>query len=338
MFQSATLKLTGWYLLIIMVISLVFSVIVFQSASGELRTRLDQFGQGLPRGLQPDSDFDVRQLRDTQTDEATHNILVSLFYINLLMLAGGGVASYLMARRTLDPIEAAHEAQSRFVSDASHELRTPLAVMKTELEVALRSSTLSKQEMRELLTSNLEEVEKLTKLSGTLLSLSKMDYVSLAHEKISFQDTVKTVVVDNDKTGKRIKLIKLSKPLFIDAHQSSIQELFTILINNAMKYSPDDSIVTIKLTKRGNKASFEITNSGTGIAAKDMEHIFNRFYRATNSRSKNSEEDGFGLGLALAKTIVQLHNGELDVSSAPMGDTTFTALLPIYNNNTTKKR
>lgn len=337
MFQSATLKLTGWYLLIIMIISLLFSVLVYQTSLSELSTRLEQFGQRIPSEFQITPDQTARQLRTTQADEAARNILTNLFYTNLLMLIGGGMASYLMARRTLEPIQLAHEAQSRFVSDASHELRTPLAVMKTELEVALRSSSLPKQEMRALLKSNLEEVDKLSKLSGTLLSLSKMDYASLAHEKISFQELAETAIGTYDKTGKRIKLTKLNKPLFIDAHQPSILELFTILIDNALKYSPDDSIVTIKLSKRGSKAAFEITNSGKGIAAKDMEHIFDRFYRADNSRSNGSEEYGFGLGLALAKTIVELHGGELDASSAPMRETTFIALLPIFNKNTTKR-
>ncbi|MEP6710479.1 MAG: ATP-binding protein, partial [Candidatus Saccharibacteria bacterium] len=314
-----------------------FSVIVFQSASTELRARLDQFGEHIPNRFQLTPTFDLRQLRDAQSQEAAHNILINLLYINLLVLVSGGVASYLMARRTLAPIQQAHEIQSRFVSDASHELRTPLAAMKTEIEVALRSKSLENQAMHELLESNLEEVNKLTALSGTLLSLSKMDYGSLTHEKVSLEKTVKNIAASNDKTGKRIKVTEIGKPLFVDAHQPSIDELFTILIDNALKYSPSDSLVSIQLSKRGTMAAFEITNTGKGISAENMEHIFDRFYRADNSRTGGSEK-GFGLGLALAKTIVELHHGELTASSAPDHATIFTVLLPIFSNNTVKNQ
>src|SRR5690606_24862255 len=106
----------------------------------------------------------------------------------------GGVGSYYLARRTLRPIEEAHEAQSRFTSDASHELRTPLASMKTELEVALRDPALNKEEMRELLVSNLEEVDKLTKLSQNLLQLSRLEQENIQLERVVLREVISGVV------------------------------------------------------------------------------------------------------------------------------------------------
>jgi two-component system sensor histidine kinase CiaH len=337
MFESATLKLTGWYLLIIMVISLLFSLLIYQSASSELQARLEQFGTRLPQQYQSLSTSPgwLQKLRDSQADEAAHNILVNLIYINCLVLATGGVASYLMARRTLRPIQEAHETQSRFVSDASHELRTPLAVMKTELEVLLRDRNITEKDMHEQLESNLQEVNKLSKLSQTLLSLSKMDYDSLIHEKVSLTNAVESLINRYDSTGKRIVLKRFKKPLNIDAHQPSIEELFTILIDNALKYSPEDSKVVITLSTQSNKAVFKIANSGEGISAEDLPHIFDRFYRADNARSSN-QKTSFGLGLSLAKTIVELHHGELSASSAPHETTTFTVLLPLYKDSTTR--
>ena len=331
MFESATLKLTGWYLLIIMVISLLFSLLIFQSASSELMARLEQFGQRLPLQYieQSSPNKTLQQLLEAQADKASHNILINLLYINSLVLATGGVASYMMARRTLRPIQKAHEAQSRFVSDASHELRTPLAVMRTELEVLLRDKSSSKDEFQKQLESNLEEVNKLTKLSQTLLSLSKMDYASLVHEEVTLVDAVQSVINRYDTSGKHIKLEQKGKPLTVDAHPPSIEELFTILIDNALKYSPENSQVTIVLARQGNKASFKISNAGEGISAKDLPYIFDRFYRADNARS-GGENTSFGLGLSLAKTIVELHHGELSASSAPQGMTTFTVLLPTF--------
>ncbi len=337
MFESATLKLTGWYLLIIMVISLLFSVLIFQSASSEVRTRLEQFGHEIPLPTTNSPFEGWSTLRHAQSTQASHNLMVTLVYINGFVLLAGGVASYLMAKRTLRPLEEAHEAESRFVSNASHELRTPLAAMKTELEVALRDSTLTKSDMRDLLSSNLEEVNKLTKLSQTLLSLSRLNYENLVHEPIPFNQLVNSVVTRYDATGKRIKLRQANMPTIIDAHQPSIEELFTILIDNALKYSPPNSLIQITTGRRDKKACFEITNTGKGIDAKDLPHIFNRFYRADNART-NTEKTSFGLGLSLAKTIVQLHHGELSASSAPEGATVFTVLLPILKKSQAKNQ
>src|SRR5690606_29485182 len=120
--------------------------------------------------------YDFATIRSLQARQAQASIFTSLLYMNILFLAAGGIASYFMARRTLEPIEQTHEAQSRFTSDASHELRTPLAAMKTELEVALRGPELSKKDMKELLASNLEEVDKLSKITQTLLLLSRLEH------------------------------------------------------------------------------------------------------------------------------------------------------------------
>lgn len=327
MFESATLKLTGWYLLIIMVINLIFSVVIYETTTSELSSRLDMFGQGIRSEAQPMNLFpsDLLRIRNAQTDEAKRNIILNLVYSNIVILVMGGFGAYLLARRTLRPIEQAHKAQSQFTSDASHELRTPLAAMKTELEASLRDPKLSKADMRELLTSNLEEVDKLTQLSQTLLKLAQQDYTALPHSRVALNDVVQEVVARYDKTGNRIAVTLSRTPLFIEAHQPSIEELFTILIDNALKYSPSSSLVTINLTSREGKACFEITNSGDGIPTENLPHIFDRFYRANNARTGS----GHGLGLSLAKTIVQLHHGGLSATSALGHATTFTVLLPL---------
>lgn len=327
MFESATLKLTGWYLLIIMVINLAFSIVIYETTTSELSSRLDMFGQGI-RSESSDTFYpsDLRQIRDSQTSQAKRNIIVNLIYSNVIILAAGGVVAYILARRTLRPIEQSHKAQSQFTSDASHELRTPLAAMKAELEASLRDTQLTKGEMRELLTSNLEEVDKLTSLSETLLKLARQDYTGLKQSKLSLETAIKSAAALHDKTGRRIKLIAPVKPLFVYGHQPSIEELFMILIDNALKYSPAGSSVQVKLSRLDKQARVEVINTGKGISAENLPYIFDRFYRADNARSG----EGHGLGLSLAKTIVQIHHGELSVSSAPHSDTTFTVLLPLF--------
>ncbi|MDB5176493.1 MAG: putative Histidine kinase [Candidatus Saccharibacteria bacterium] len=333
MFHSATLKLTGWYLLILMSISLIFSLTIYGATTGEVGNRLSDFqNQFQQPGSAPFGGMNPRlysAFRDDQREMANRNILGTLIYVNLLILFGGGVLSYLLARRTLRQIEHTHEAQSRFTSDASHELRTPLAAMKAELEVAIRAQKLSKSDMRELLESNLEEVNKLTALSKTLLQLSKLDYAGLDIESVMLGNIASEVVQRYDKNANRIILQLPKQPLVIQANPASIEELLTILVDNALKYSPPKSKITAKLSQQGKQALFTITNSGDGIPSEKLTHVFDRFYRADESRTKS----GSGLGLALAKEIVSMHKGELSVTSAAGQNTTFQVLLPLMKKN-----
>lgn len=335
MFQSATLKLTGWYVLILMTISLLFSVTIYGISAGEIDTQLEQFqlryeSDGMsvyaPDGTSIPN-FD--QVRNDQNARAHSNLFFSLLYINLLILIAGGTASYVLARRTLRDIEEVHTAQSRFTSDASHELRTPLAVMKTELELVLRDSSASKAEYREILESNLEEVDKLTRLSHMLLQLSKAEYSELEMDEIELKEVVEQVLKRQPQSSSRIKVTTAKNLPRAHGNLASIEELVMILVDNALKYSPTDSLVTIHLSRRSGKACFEITNTGTGISEQDLPRIFDRFYRADTSRTHGTQS-GYGLGLALAKKIVEIHKGELSATSALNHATTFTVLLPSY--------
>ena len=333
MFESATLKLTGWYLLILMTISLLFSVIIYQLTTNEVDARLDRlqssaaFQSNVPTPLSPDLQIVLSQ----QAQIAATNLIVSLIYANVIILAAGGAGSYILARRTLRPIEEAHEAQSRFVSDASHELRTPLAIMKAELEVALRDSSLSKTEMRELLDSNLEEVDKLTRLSQTLLQLSRLDQEPPKHERVALTALTKQLANRFIKSTPHIELSMPKEEIYIEAHQPSIEELLTILIDNAIKYSPDDSPITIVVSSKGHQASIMVINGGDGIDASDLPYVFNRFYRTDASRTRDGDT-GYGLGLSLAKKIVSTHRGDITVASTPGETTTFTVYLPLYKS------
>lgn len=339
MFHSATLKLTLWYLFIIAGICFVFSIIIYQVASSEVDSRLEVFEQRLlsdPSNASQFGGYDFATLRALQAKQAQSSLFTNLLYINLLFLAAGGIASYFMARQTLGPIEQSHEAQSRFTSDASHELRTPLAAMKTELEVALRDPKLPKQEMRDLLTSNLEEVDKLSKITQSLLLLSRLEHSALTTRRVAFNDIVRRQV-ERSKESSRIIYSGPEKILYVSAHQVSIEELVTILMDNALKYSPPDSDIQVRLSKKGRKARLEITNSGKGIAPENLPYIFERFFRADESRT-GGQENGYGLGLSLAKKIVEVHKGDLSASSELNKKTTFSVSLPLYEAPNGRKR
>src|SRR4030042_6455251 len=171
MFHSARIKLTLWYLLIIMAISVLFSLIIYRVQSNEPERVLLRQRTLIERGgfLRPG--FGPPELEPEILEEARRRLMLNLILINLGVLIISGGAAYFLAGRTLEPIEKALENQKRFVADASHELRTPLTTMKTELEVNLRSKGLV-EEAKKILESNLEEVDKLGYLSDKLLRLS----------------------------------------------------------------------------------------------------------------------------------------------------------------------
>lgn len=320
MFESATLKLTGWYLLILMTISILFSVIIFQISSSELKSRFDTLN----------SQFDTSALSHStsvhELDKANINLFIGLFYANIVILIIGGVGSYFAARKTLEPIEAAHEAQSRFTSDASHELRTPLAVMKSELEVALRSKSLAKHDMRELLESNLEEVNRLTELSHTLLQLSRHEFTDLPMGSVDLTEIIKSTVKVLNLSKTRISISLPRKHITVTANTSSLRELILIILDNAQRYSPSDSQIRLSASENNSQVQIKVSNQGEGIDPNDLPHIFERFYRADSSRS--GTESGFGLGLSLAKNIIDLHDGKLSIASEPGKQTTATITLP----------
>lgn len=325
MFQSATIKLTLGYVAILLAISLLFSVIIYSIASSEVGSRINYLEISLNSAYNLDPDrYDT--MRDNQVRQAKASLIGALVITNLCILFAGGIGSYYFARRTLHSIEEAHDAQSRFTSDASHELRTPLASMKVELEVALRDPKLSKADSRALLASNLEEVNKLTKLSHTLLQLSRLEDASIDREPVSLNAAITTVLARFQSARQRIQYTD-TFAINVHANQSHVEELLTIFIDNALKYSPKESPVTLTLVKRKQSSGFTITNSGKGIAPDILPMIFDRFYRSDNSRTSGHTK-GYGLGLSLAKKIVTLHGGDLTVSSKPGAHTTFRVLLP----------
>ncbi len=336
MFHSATLKLTAWYLGILMLTSVLFSVAIYQINFHEVNVRLENLQHGLAisrvQEALPDGFINGNDLRRQQSDAAAQQMVLSLVYINAIVLVGGGLGSYWLARRTLRPIEEAHEAQSRFTSDASHELRTPLAAMKAEIEVSLRSGDISSTEARELLESNLEEVNKLIALSEMLLNMSRLDYDRLDKKSIDMPALLDEVLKSFPR--KRFDVTSRKKSVAV-GDKAAFTELMTILIENALKYSPEKSKIDIRIFEKVGRFGFEITNKGT-IAPKDLEHVFERFYRGDVSRTLSSE-NGYGLGLALAKRIVEIHAGDIHVATKG-GRVTFTVYLPTLRIVTAKDK
>lgn len=235
------------------------------------------------------------------------------------------VGSYL-AGRAVKQINIIFDKQKRFVSDASHELRTPLSVLLAYVEL------LEKQKIAPDVTSEMKnEILGMSKLTSNLLELARSDNNRLRPEYQKFNLTTQTrKIIDNFKpVFKQKKLsVTLDAPenLTINADSGLIKQLLYILIDNAVKYTPENKSIHIRLQRQKNKNILSIRDEGIGISEADQQHIFERFYRAEKSRSRNA--GGLGLGLSLADIIVKEHKGHIEVQSAPGKGSCFTVTLP----------
>ena len=239
--------------------------------------------------------------------------------------------SYVLARRTLKPIEEMHEAQSRFTADASHELRTPIAAMRLENELALDDDSLTIKDARELLKSNIEELDKLTKLSEGLLQLAQLDNDSIKTQSIKVRSIVVQAVerITSESKAKNQKIVtkKIDGGVVAVNEVAAVEALVTLL-DNAVKYSPDKSSISIITHRSKTMLEISVIDTGIGIAEDAQAHIFDRFYRADNSRNKETA-DGYGIGLSIAKSIVETHGGTISVESVKGSGSTFTLSFPV---------
>jgi two-component system sensor histidine kinase CiaH len=329
MFRSAALKLTLWYLAIIMAISFVFSLSLYHVSSNDLSQNVNRQIAYFKNSLVPDDAYSYRVLRQRQLNDDLEHLKRNLILFNLMVLAFGGAASYWLSRRTLAPIEEALKSQSRFASDASHELRTPLTAIQTENEVALRNKSLTQAQAIDIIKSNLEEVAKLKSLSEGLLSLARQGGYIENPEPILLKNIVNKAADRHELAAKakKINIIASVGKLKVLGEESSLVQLLSIFLDNAIKYSPSKATVRITAKKQKQSIALKISDRGAGIAREELPHIFERFYRADNSRSRSSS-GGYGLGLAIARKIADSHHGHIEVSSTVGAGTTFTVFLP----------
>lgn len=329
MFHSAALKLTTWYLAIIMAISIIFSLSLYHVSSADLGRNVNRQINYFNNFLAPDDSERYGVLRQSQLENDLHHLKASLVLFNIMVLVFGGAASYWLARRTLQPIEEALHAQARFASDASHELRTPLAVIQAENEVALRNKNITKTQAVDALKSNLEEISKLKALSEGLLRLANGGSGALELVPVDIKEVAELAVNRHTRTAqaKKIAIANTVSAVKVKGDKDSLVELISIFVDNAIKYSGPGKKVTLSSRRQGKNILIKISDQGQGIKKDELPLIFDRFYRADTSRNKNSA-GGYGLGLAIAQKITDAHHGYIEVTSAVGKGTSFTVVLP----------
>lgn len=320
MFQSARFKLAAWYLVIIMLISIVFSMVIYLVINEDYN-RLER----------------VQRLRHREAQEINllpevrERLQIILFLVNLGILSISALAGYFLAGRTLRPIKDMVDEQNRFITDASHELRTPLTSLKSEIEVNLRDQNLSLKDAKKLLESNLEDVNSLQYLSDNLIKITQYQKSKgVNFEEISLSEVVEEAVkkASNLAKHKNISIINHVKNSNIEGEKQSLNELFVILLDNAIKYSPKNKKITLSTKALDHLVEIIVKDEGIGIEKEEIPHLFDRFYRVDKSRTKNNT-DGYGLGLSIAQQIVQKHLGSIKVESEIGKGSVFIITLPV---------
>lgn len=335
MFKKARIKLTLWYITIIFLISSCFSIAFYKSSTREIERIVARMERSRQEWTNQYNNFVPPPPRGPsieELEESKKRLLTSLLIVNGVIIFATGCLAYSFAGKTLSPIKEMVKEQKQFITNSSHELRTPLANLRAEMEANLLEKKISDQMARDLITSNLEEVIRLQTLSNNLLELAKLHQFKKSNydQKLSLSKLLEVALKRTSALAKKKEISIVLK--IIDCQilgdKNSLQELFTILIENAIKYSHEKSEIQIisKLAEKYLKVI--IKDQGIGIAANDLPHIFDRFYRADKSRSL---VQGFGLGLAIAKEIIEKHRGMIKVKSELGKGSTFTIKFPLKN-------
>ena len=308
LFKWARVKLTATYVIIIVIILAVFSVILYANLAEHLRHDLDKH-----------TEYTVSNSEENPVEDAIERLETSIITADIVVLLVTGALSYWLAGYTLKPIRKALDAQTRFSAEASHELRTPLAVMRTGTEVLLRGNHNLPGEAKQVLETNLEEINLMSAMTEQLLELSRGKNVR--PEKLDRLNLTKVVQETIGKLNKLAakKEIKLSSENFVDAFvngkKDDLERMLKNIIVNSITYTPNNGSIVVSVFNKRGFAEISVIDTGIGIAEKDMPHIFEAFYKADQSRVPVDNQPGAGLGLAIVKQIVEQHHGTIEIKS-----------------------
>jgi len=263
---------------------------------------------------------------------ALHNLQVILLAGGvgaILVSVGGG---YFLAGRALRPIREAMERQRTFMADASHELRTPLSLIRASAEILQRHPEEPISAHRQEVEDIIRESERLARIVSQLLTLARADAgrLPLHREEVDLaqmaRDAVRQLSPRLQEKGLEGEVVASGPvPLWGDA--ARLRELLFILLDNAIKFTPAGGRVEVRVAADGDRARLEVADTGVGIEPQDLPRIFDRFYRADRARRRD-EDGGAGLGLAIAKAIVEAHGGRIWAESEPGRGATFVTVLP----------
>lgn len=264
-------------------------------------------------------------------NSSVYNSFFNTLIISALLFAGSMVAIFLislwLSGFAVKPVKKAWQQQKQFVADASHELKTPLTVILANNNIMMTHKNNTVAEETQWLESTEEEAQHMKQLIDQMLFLAKSDAGNnnIQYNDVDFSEIIEGTALNFEPVAfeREVLIITDIEPeITLYGNSMQLKQLAHILIDNAVKYSDDKNDVTIKLKSSGEQTVFSVNNHGNEMSPEDLEHIFDRFYRAEKSRTTK----GYGLGLPIAQNIVESMNGKLTVESNRENGTTFTAV------------
>jgi signal transduction histidine kinase len=316
-FAKARLKLAVLYTLIFGSVIIVFSGVVYKIFADDIQEDMIS--------IHSEKEINVEIISRHKTP--LRNVILLLDGSLVVFIA---FVSYYLADITLKPIQINNEAEKRFIANASHELRTPIAILKTDMEVSLMDKEFPKN-LRPVFGGYLEEINNMKLIVENMLTMFRFESHQMKLNKEVF--SLSKMLTQNVKRMRSYALskevtIKLSVPakVFINSDKFFIQQAFRNILKNAIEYSRKQGEVIVILKNTGEKVVIEVSDHGVGIPKEILTKIFDRYQRSAVSSRKRKE--GVGLGLTIAKQIIDLHKGEIKVSSVENEGTSVLITLP----------
>ena len=289
---------------------------------------------------------DYRIIKDGQSDNVIGYLQIQVstkhqddvirqFILMTLVIApfgaiGLGVCGYAFSGKAVQPVGQTLQLLRRFVADAGHELNTPITVIEASLQT-VEEMQRDNEDPSEVLEVIARASARMKDLAGNLMLLARMESPELLSPKVPLQarDIVLPLVQEFAELAKQKQIQLICKPVppaQLIGNAESLSRMLANLVNNALSYTEPGGTVTISVTKLNEEIAFAVQDTGIGISAENIEHIFERFYRVDKSRSRAA--GGSGLGLSIVRAIVDLHKGSVHVDSTVGKGSCFTVLLP----------
>lgn len=253
--------------------------------------------------------------------------------VSLIALVLAAMAGYYISGCVMAPMQAAYDRQKQFTADASHELRTPLSVVMASADLLSNDPAIQSPLLHQVIDDVKDEVKKMSKLVGDLLIIARSDnnVESLNLQEFDLSASMRQVLRNMQPMADKKNIVmvgNIADSIKWTGDEQKISRLITILVDNAVKYTQEYGTVTVTAeVPKGKRLRFSVSDNGIGLSGEDKEKIFGRFYRVDKARSR--QMGGNGLGLAIAKDIVDIHKGYIYVESELGKGTTFTVELPL---------
>jgi signal transduction histidine kinase len=318
MFNRARRRLAILYVGLFASVLIAFSLAVYWVLAMVLQPNFD---------IAPDTSND--RAAEIAYDAALEQIGVALLVGNAVTVVVVGVAASFLARRTLAPVREAHERQRRFVADASHEMRSPLAAIRSSAEGALAVAE-DPVEARRSLLAIVDATDRLGSLTNDLLVLARSEtgYVERPREAVDLAVLAAEAVeaAQRDMGGAHPQVVlALAPDIVVRASADETGRIILNLVGNALRYTPTDERVTVRVSGTDRHGSVEVSDTGPGIAEADLERVFEPFYRV---RASADAPRGSGLGLAIAQGLARQNGGRVTATSGVGMGSTFRLTLP----------